>query len=127
MSRSFAPAIALVDGRQHELRQLVGRKALGAAQTFPPPPDLASLAGQSRIDDLGIAVVTEWAVHCSARRGRALSVDRKPPRERLDLVANVFDDPGIARRIDQIRKPMGNLRGLGESHSARGNGGRPEP
>src|SRR5690606_3772762 len=59
----LAPPVALDDVRHHELRRLECREALLALQALAPPAHLPAFAGEPRIDDLRVGVVTERAVH----------------------------------------------------------------
>jgi hypothetical protein len=49
--------------RHDQLGHLERREPFRATQTLAAPSNLPALAGESRIDDFGIDVITERAVH----------------------------------------------------------------
>ena len=67
----LAHAALLDDTRQQELRTLVGREALGAAEALATAAHLVAVGNQPRIDDLGIG---------SRAEGQRIVVER-PTRE----------------------------------------------
>ena len=59
----LARAVVLDHLRHDELRGLEGREALAAGQALAAAADLLPLAREARVDDLGVVVVAERAVH----------------------------------------------------------------
>src|SRR5580658_11363672 len=62
---SLARAVTLDDLRHHQLSGLEGGEALTAAQALTATADLAPLAGQTRVVDLGLFVAAERTVHAA--------------------------------------------------------------
>src|SRR3569623_33808 len=67
----LAPAIALHDGRQRELRSLEGGETLGAAQAFAATAHGVAFAREPRVDDLGVLGTAKWTAHMTPQSGPA--------------------------------------------------------
>src|SRR3569832_110364 len=66
-----APAIALPDGRQRELRGLEGGVTLGAAQAVAATALGVAFAREPRVDDLGVLGTAKWTALVTPLSGPA--------------------------------------------------------
>src|SRR5690606_4781936 len=63
----FTPPVALHDRGQLQFDRLQGAEALAAGLAFPPATDRRAILADPRVDDPGVGVLAEGAVHQSIR------------------------------------------------------------
>src|SRR5690606_27758613 len=69
----LAATVLLDDGRQLQLRRLESVEAFATCRAFAPPTHRRAVLAQPRVDDAGVLVLAEGAVHqAPAARGWGL-------------------------------------------------------
>ena len=68
----FTGAIALDDGGQFQLHRFHGAEALATGFAFTPTTDRRAVFGDARVDDPGIGMLAEGAVHGTPGSGKYL-------------------------------------------------------
>src|SRR5690606_35386539 len=128
----LAPPVALDDHRQLEFDRLERAEPLPAGLALAPAPDRRPVFRRARVDDLGVLVLTEGAVHQAwgfgnrdwgfekARAGDAFPdpefpianpgsspIDGKLPALLRDAVADAAQDRLVFGRVEDVADPVG--------------------
>src|SRR5690606_25567572 len=94
---------------QLEFDRLQRAEALAAGFAFATPPDRRAVVGRTRIDDLGVLVLAEGAVH---RASGSSAVDGELPALRGDALAHAGQDGFVLRRVEHVADPVGQRRAV---------------
>src|SRR5690606_29882477 len=130
----LAPAVVLDDGRQLELDGLERAEAFAAGLALAPAPDRRAVVGRARIDDLGVLVLAEGAMHQASGLdirdwgfGKAVTrdaashpgygipdpristIDRELPALPRDAVAHACQHRLVLRRVEHVADPVGQV------------------
>src|SRR5690606_12648012 len=98
--------------RQLELDGLERGEALAAGLALAPAADGGAIVADARIDDPGVHVLAEGAMHAAARLlgvWRGSAVDRQSPALGGDLLAHARDHGFVARVVEHVADPAGEL------------------
>src|SRR5690606_34075113 len=127
-------AVVLDDGRQLELDGLERAEAFAASLALAPAPDRRAVVGGARIDDLGVLVLAEGAMHQASgldirdwgfgkavtqgaashpgygiQNPRISTIDRELPALPRDAVAHPRQHRLVLRRVEHVADPVGQV------------------